>query len=102
MKRLMAASGAYGVNKKDDGNVSKYARYLGILFDDGVISDRSQLFEPGARQAAYAYYQNEADFKFLCGTGRTPAKKLFTNYKRGFDTFVALADASAGAPPSPG
>jgi len=81
----------FGVGCGADGTARKYARYMKVLFDNGVFVRRSDFFKPDSREKAHAFYRGIALEKATENGGTTSAKKLFNNFKHGFDKFVMLA-----------
>jgi len=73
----------------------RYKMYLKELFDGGVFNKRDELFNQGAKARAHKFYMQQAIQVHSKG-GKTPLKKLYHNYKNGYDKFVLLSDNHSG------
>lgn len=73
----------------------RYKMYQKMLFTEGGFQSRADMFAPGAKERAYAFYMNKANTKATKG-GKTTVLRLFKNFKRGYDYFVLLADQHSG------
>lgn len=101
-KQLMLHDG-YLLGSGRDGTASKYCRYMEMLFECDDFKCRDDFFKPLARSKAHEFYMDCAKKKEQEGSGKTPASKLYKNWRNGFDKYVFLAsfhvlEASATVP----
>lgn len=96
---LLLKADGYVDGSNGDGTAKKYVRYMKLLFEHEVFKSRGDFFLPGARAKAHMAYRVIATDKAKLG-GKTSARKLFKNYKNGFDRYVFLADEHARRKPN--
>ena len=90
-KRLLIRAGKTD-GKTSSGIVSKYTRYMKLLFVSGTFTCRSDFFSEGAEQRATAVYEGFARRKRSASTSNISERKYFTNFMHGFKDFVILAN----------
>ena len=75
------------------GSVHKYPRYLKLLFQNGVLLNRSDIFAEDAESRVRLAFEVIAHGMAIASASKRPARHYFSDLMRGYTMFVQLAVA---------
>jgi len=90
-KQLLASAG-YSTSRSQ-GSVHKYPRYLKLLFQNGVLLNRSDIFAEDAESRVRLAFEVIAHGMAIASASKRPARHSFSDFMRGYTMFVQLAVA---------